>query len=228
MPDTVVLVVGTATDIGKTWVTAAVARSLRDAGVRVAARKPAQSFDPHDDPACRDAAVLAAATGDDPDRVCPPHRSYEVAMAPPMAAAVLGRRPIVIADLAGELSWPDDIDVGFVETAGGVRSPLADDGDAVVLAAVVHPDVVLLVADAGLGTINAVRLCADALAGHRVVVFLNRFDGGDELHRRNRDWLADRDGLDVVTGIAELVTVLAVLLEHRHGVEATYSPPPQS
>ena len=51
-----------------------------------------------------------------------------------------------------------------METAGGVRSPLAgDDGDAVALAGSLMPDVVVLVADAGLGTINAVRLTVAAL-----------------------------------------------------------------
>ena len=43
-----ILCAGTATDIGKTWVGAATLRSLRDRGHSVAARKPAQSFDPAD------------------------------------------------------------------------------------------------------------------------------------------------------------------------------------
>ncbi len=41
-------VAGTATEVGKTWWTAAVARELRAAGVHVAARKPVQSGDPGD------------------------------------------------------------------------------------------------------------------------------------------------------------------------------------
>ena len=52
----------------------------------------------------------------------------------------------------------------------------------------------MLVADAGLGTINSVRLSVGALAGPRgLVVFLNRFDAADDLHRRNRDWLRTRE-----------------------------------
>ena len=38
-----------------------------------------------------------------------------------------------------------------------------------------------------------------------MVVVLNRFDHQDDLHRRNRAWLVDRDGVDVVTGVAGLV-----------------------
>ena len=61
-PRRVVAVVGTGTDVGKTWVAARLLSDLRAAGLRVAARKPAQSFDPDDDPAGLDAAVLGAAT----------------------------------------------------------------------------------------------------------------------------------------------------------------------
>jgi hypothetical protein len=64
---------------------------------------------------------------------------------------------------------------------------------------------VVLVADSGLGTINLVRLGAEALDGHPVVVMLNRYDDGD-LHRRNRSWLSDRNGLDVVTDIGALAS----------------------
>ena len=49
-PHRLVVVVGTGTDVGKTWVAARLLIDLRAAGVTVAARKPAQSFDPDDDP----------------------------------------------------------------------------------------------------------------------------------------------------------------------------------
>ena len=113
-------------------------------------------------------------------------------MAPPMAAEALGRPPFAIADLVHELRWPHDrVEVGLVETAGGVRSPLAADGDCLALCGVLEPDLVVLVADAGLGTINAVRLTVEALVGVRapVVVVLNRFDAADGLHERNLEWL---------------------------------------
>jgi dethiobiotin synthetase len=204
-PERTVVVVGTGTDVGKTWVTAAVARGLAARGVAVALRKPAQSFAPGDPPEGRDAAVLAAATGEDPDAVCPPHRSYAVPLAPPMAAAALGLPAMTMADLLAELTWPAACAVGFVEAVGGVRSPVSDDGDGVALADALEPDLVLLVADAGLGTINLARLSVAALAGHRVVVILNRYDAEDALHRGNLAWLRERDGLDVVTGVEDLV-----------------------
>ena len=200
-PRRVVVVVGTGTDVGKTWVAARLLADLRAAGRRVAARKPAQSFEPDDDPATRDAAVLGAASGESAEDVCPPHRWFDVAMAPPMAAEWLGRPPFTIQDLTSELRWPaDPVDVGLVETAGGVRSPLAADGDCLALCTALDPDIVVLVADAGLGTINAVRLTVDALSAlsFALVVVLNRFDAAVGLHTRNREWLQVRDALRVV------------------------------
>jgi dethiobiotin synthetase len=212
----VVAVVGTGTDVGKTWVAARLLTDLRKAGLRVAARKPVQSFDPHDDPAGLDAAVLAAATGELPEEVCPPHRWYEVPMAPPMAAESLGRPPFTIQDLMSELRWPADpdaLDVGLVETAGGIRSPLAMDGDCLALCEALDPDVIVLVADAGLGTINALRLTLDVLGplAALAVVVLNRFDPESDLHRRNLEWTSERDRRRVVTvggDAAELVVLV--------------------
>ncbi len=204
-PERLVVVAGTGTEVGKTWVACRLARALRSRGLVVAARKPAQSFDAGDDAADTDAGLLAHATGDHPAIVCPRHRWYPVPMAPPMAAEALGRPAFTVADLVDELAWAPGVGVGLVESAGGVRSPLAVDGDTVDLAAAVRPERVVLVADAGLGTINGVRLAAAALAPWPVTVVLNRFDPDDDLHLRNADWLAGRDGYDIVVDPADLV-----------------------
>lgn len=199
------LVTGTATEIGKTYFAAQLLIALRADAVSVSARKPVQSFLPGDGPT--DAEVLGRASGERPQDVCPPHRSYEVPMAPPMAADVLGRPAPRIDDLVQELCWPDGVDVGLVEGVGGPRSPLAIDGDNVDLADRLRPDLVVLVADAALGTINAVRLSLAALAGHPVVVVLNRYDERDDLQCRNRLWLAAE--CDAVVDVAALLPRLA-------------------
>ncbi|HXA32997.1 MAG TPA: dethiobiotin synthase [Acidimicrobiales bacterium] len=218
-PERLVLVCGTGTEVGKTWVAANLLEELRVRGLTVAARKPAQSFDVDleaDQLGERtDAEVLGQASGEDPDVVCLPARSYHRAMAPPMAAEMLGLPPFTVDDLADELRWPEPpVAVGLVETAGGVRSPQASDGDAVDLGRLLRPQIVLLVADAGLGTINSVRLSTEALsplvggisatdhtdgASARLVVALNRFDQEHDIHRRNRQWLTERNGFEVVT-----------------------------
>jgi dethiobiotin synthetase len=129
-----------------------------------------------------------------------------------MAAEVLGRPPFGMGDLLEELSWPAErVDIGLVETAGGVRSPLAVDGDGAALSRALAPDLSVLVADAGLGTINAVRLAVEVLDGPCIVV-LNRFDPSSDLHSRNVVWLRERDGLRVAMvpgGEADLLEIVS-------------------
>lgn len=187
--------VGAATEVGKTWVGAAVLAELATAGRRLAARKPVQSFAPGGGPT--DADVLAAATGERAEDVCPRHRWYEVPLAPPMAAHALGRPSFTLADLVAELSWPTGVEVGWVETVGGPRSPVAAGGDSAALAAALDPDLLVLVVDGRLGAINATLLAADALHAPPLVV-LNH-DDGSEVCALNRAWL-ESEGLDVAGG----------------------------
>ena len=214
-PQQLVVAFWTATEIGKTWFGAATLAELVSLGVTVAARKPAQSFDP-DDPHPTDAEVLASATREDPELICPSHRWLRVALAPPMAADRLGLPPVRLADLVAEVegSWDGEtapLRLGWVETVGGPRSPIAHDGDGVDLARALAADRLVLVADATLGTINAVRSSVAVLEplGVPVTVALNRFDAADELHRENLRWLRDLDGLDVVTTPPALARHLA-------------------
>ncbi len=206
-----VLLTGTATEVGKTWWGRATIDVLRARGVAVAARKPAQSYEP-DELGATDAELLARASGEPASTVCPKHRWYPIAMAPPMAADALDLPPFTIADLVGELAPAPGAAITIVEGAGGPHSPLAGDGDSVTLAVAIDATVVVLVAPAGLGTINAVRLSSAAfpaggLIGARLVVVLNRYDANDDLHRRNHGWLAG-EGFAVVTSPAELADAL--------------------
>ena len=204
-PGTLVYVTGTGTEVGKTWWTAAVAGALRARGVSVSARKPVQSGTPGAGPT--DAEVLAAATGERVDAVCLPARTYGLAWAPPMAARELGAPAFTVDDLVAELLWPAGVAVGFVEGAGGPRSPIASDGDNVDLAAALAPDVVVLVTDLRLGAINAVRLSLAALTGLPVVVACNRF-APDPLTLRTLDVLR-ADGAELVTTPTELADRLS-------------------
>ncbi|HEX4491471.1 MAG TPA: dethiobiotin synthase [Acidimicrobiia bacterium] len=207
----IVVVTGTGTEVGKTWFTAATIDALRADGRSVVARKPVQSFDPADAHPT-DADVLARATGELPETVCPRPRWLPKAVAPPMAADALGLPSFTIAELAVEVragTGADDA-ILFVEGAGGARSPIAEDGDTVALAHALAADVVVIVADAGLGTINAVRLTVAALGNWTPIVALNRFDARDELHIANRDWLRARDGYEVVTDPAQLAAALTL------------------
>ncbi|MGZ4737527.1 MAG: ATP-dependent dethiobiotin synthetase BioD [Acidimicrobiia bacterium] len=208
---TTVLLTGTATDVGKTWWARATIDVLRARGVTVAARKPVQSYAP-DELGATDAEILGHASGEPAETVCPRHRWYPVPMAPPMAADALGLPAFTVADLVGEIAAPAPEAITIVEGAGGPRSPLAADGDCVTLARALETHAIVLVAPAGLGTINAVRVSAAAfqdggVTGASLVVALNHYDADDDLHRRNHGWLAG-EGFHLVTSPAELAESL--------------------
>jgi dethiobiotin synthetase len=208
-PARLVVITGTGTDVGKTWVGAGLLTELRRRDMAVAARKPAQSYSLGED---TDAEVLARATGEPVEAVCPANRSYPLPMAPPMAAQALEWKPPTLSELADELdrSWPPHpVDIGVVEGVGGVASPLAIDGDTASLAWRIKADVAVLVGEPHLGIINAARLARAALGRLPMLVHLNRFDPADELHRRNRDWLVAQDGFNVTTSLVALADVVA-------------------
>ena len=143
-------------------------------GVHVAARKPVQSGEPGDDHRRRRARRRHRRGT---RTVCPPRARCSVPWAPPMAAAELGLPPFTTADLAGGIVWPASV---ARRPGRRRRRPALPDQRRRRQRrprAPVAPDVVVLVADAGLGTINAVRLSVGAFADFPVIVALNRFDG---------------------------------------------------
>ena len=121
-------VTGTDTAIGKTYVAAMIARSLRRAGASVGVYKPAAS-------GCRcvegelvsdDAVALWEAAGQQGDLavVCP--QSFEAPLAPHLAARAEGKE--LDADLlrVGLQHWDGRCDVVIVEGAGVLLSPMGD------------------------------------------------------------------------------------------------------
>ncbi len=225
-PRLLTFVVGTGTDVGKTWVSALVLTEMSRRGWSVAARKPGQSYEVGSDGGPldpTDAELLGAATGEAPDSICPPARSYPTPAAPPIAAQRLGLAAPTTDTVAHELetSWPAlAVDFGLVEGAGGLLSPIARGavGSGDTMATLIprfSPEVVVLVADPGLGTIHQVRAAALPIDGPRLIVHLNRFDPASETHSENKSWLAEIDGRSVTTTIDALAATLETLIP-RH------------
>lgn len=163
-------IAGTGTDVGKTYVSAAIIRALREANVAVDALKPVVSgFDP-DAPAHSDPAVLLEALGQPfaaaaLERMSP--WRYRAPLSPPLAAAQEGARldgGAVIA-LCQERAAATATDAWLVvESAGGVMSPLDDGRTMLDLAAALQAPV-LLVAGSYLGTLSHTLTAAAVLAG---------------------------------------------------------------
>jgi dethiobiotin synthetase len=108
--------------------------------------------------------------------------------------------------------WPaESVDVGLVDSAGGVASPVAADGDGASLVCRLPVDAVILVSDPSLGVINLVRLSVRVLEAP-VIFHLNRMDPANRLHLHNRDWLVDRERLTVMSPHEGLLDHVLALL----------------
>jgi dethiobiotin synthetase len=151
-------VAGTGTDVGKTYVTSALLRALVGAGRAVDALKPVVSGFHEAAPVGSDPALLLLALGQmvTPaalDRISP--WRYAAPLAPNQAARLEGRRidaEAVIAFCRVGVAAAGDA-LTFVESAGGIMSPLDDHLTMLDLARALDAPV-LLVAGAYLGTIS--------------------------------------------------------------------------
>lgn len=158
------LVAGTDTAVGKTVISAALLLALRERGVRSLGYKPAETgLEPGVTP---DSQILAQASGEDLVAARP-----LLQLAEPLAPAVAARRAGQELSLGQVVERIRGLQAsGFrlvVEGAGGLLVPLGRGWNAADLALACGLRV-LLVARAGLGTLNQVLLTVEALA-HRGV-----------------------------------------------------------
>lgn len=181
-------VAGTGTDIGKTYVTAALLRALLAAGRALDALKPVVSgFDEAalegSDPAVLLQAMGQPVTPETLDRISP--WRYAAPLAPNQAARLEGRA--VDAEAVTGFCRARIAAAGerllFVESAGGVMSPLDDATSMLDLAkALAAP--VLLVAGSYLGTISHTLTAATVIraAGlEMAAVVVNESEGAPSL-----------------------------------------------
>ena len=168
-----VVVLGTGTNVGKTYVTEALARALQalQPSAAVVPVKPIESgYAPGPD---SDAARLArAASGANPPN---PHPliGLEAPVSPHLAARRAGVGPIDPRVVASWLTnWENDMTShvvsrqlwSIVETAGALFSPLAPDATNFELALALEPALWVLVAPDALGVLHDVRVTWEACA----------------------------------------------------------------
>ncbi|MGW6475269.1 dethiobiotin synthase [Streptomyces nigra] len=160
----VLMVTGTGTEVGKTVTTAAVAAAALASGRTVAVLKAAQTgVGPDED---GDAAEVARLAG--PVTTAELAR-YPEPLAPATAARRAGRapvRPAEIAEAAAKLAAEHDL--VLVEGAGGLLVRFDEAGGTLADAAELLAAPVLVVASAGLGTLNTTELTACELRRRRL------------------------------------------------------------
>lgn len=155
----VLMITGTGTEIGKTVVTAAVAAAALAGGRSVAVLKAAQTGVRPDEPGdAQEVARLAGAV------TAAEVARYPEPLAPGTAARRAGRAPVrpqEVAEAADKLATEHDL--VLVEGAGGLLVRFDAAGGTLADVAGLLGAPVLLVASAGLGTLNTTELTAREL-----------------------------------------------------------------
>lgn len=122
-------ITGTDTEVGKTYVSTAIVRSLVSSGNRVGVYKPVASDCVSDGRQLisEDAVELWEAAGRplSLDTVCP--QRFQAPLAPHLSARQEGREVDTQLLRTGISAWAGECDIVIVEGAGGLLSPINDD-----------------------------------------------------------------------------------------------------
>ena len=202
-----IFITGTGTDLGKTYVAGELVAALQGEGYDTAYYKPVLSGS--DNIFESDAGMVRKRAGLEQEPLSMVTTMFHDVVSPHLAAARVQQGvdlDIIKADF-GAVNMLHDVTV--VEGCGGIVCPLTlfADGRRIMQEDVIRAlglDAVI-VADAGLGTINATVLTIEYMRAHGLGiagVILNRFDETDEMHQDNLAMIEKLGGVDVVATVA--------------------------
>jgi dethiobiotin synthetase len=195
-------VTGTGTEVGKTVVAAALARTARASGARVAVFKPAVSGlgELGEGVADHEFLRLASASRQGDDEIAP--YRYGPAVSPHLAAELAGERIDPARLLSTARAAGERCDLLVCEGVGGFVVPLAPGYLVRDLARDLALPVVIT-ASPGLGTINHTVLTAEAVRGAGLelaaVVLTPWPDGPSAMEQSNRSTIGALTGTEVLT-----------------------------
>ena len=197
---------GTGTDVGKTYMAGLLVKKLHESGRRAGyfkaamsgnSRRPDGSLIPGDALAVQRVSGIPQSL----ESMCP--YVYETAVSPHLASRLEGnpvRLDVVERAYAAAAQAYDYV---TVEGSGGILCPLRHDGERLFLEDVIHALHLpcLLVADAGLGTINSVVLTAFYMREKQIPlrgILFNRFHPGDVMEEDNLRMCEELTGVPVL------------------------------
>ena len=186
-------VTGTGTDTGKTYITGLIVKKLQEAGKNPAYYKAAMSGnDRRPDGTLIPGDALAVQTMSGIDQsltsMCP--YVYEHAYSPHLASRLEGNPVVMDVVKHGFAVVTADYDYVTVEGSGGILCPICFDEAKIQLEDVVKELRLssILIADAGLGTINSVVLTAEYMKTHGLPlkgIIFNHYHPGDVMEDDN-------------------------------------------
>jgi len=204
-------ITGTGTDVGKTYVSALILKKLRENNINAAYFKAAMSGNSRDENGKLipgDALEVKTVSGiDQPlDEMCP--YVYETAVSPHLASKLEGS-PVELGKAVSELdSLSLKYDYITAEGSGGILCPLRFDGEQVMLEDFIKARnfPCLMVADAGLGTINSVVLTSEYMKSRDITlrgIIFNHYEPGSRMHEDNLYMCEKLTGLKVLACVKD-------------------------
>lgn len=211
-------ITGTGTDVGKTYVTGLIVKKLRESGKNAAYYKAAMSGNVRDPdgrliPGDALQVKTMSGIGQPLKSMCP--YVYEAAVSPHLASRMEGN-PVQLSLVRQTFQRVcRQYDYVTMEGSGGILCPLRFDEEKLLLDDLVKELHLssLIVADAGLGTINSVALTAKYMQTRGLAVkgiVLNNFHPGDAMEEDNRFMCEALTGLKVLACVRRGDTDLAM------------------
>ena len=211
-----VFLTGTGTDIGKTYISGLIVKRLAEAGKNPAYYKAAMSGNDRREDGTLipgDALFVQKTSGiSQPlEEMCP--YVYENAWSPHLASRVEGNPVDLEVVRKGFLETADKYDYITMEGSGGILCPICFDERRIQLEDVIREFELssILVADAGLGTINSVVLTAEYMKARSLPIkgiIFNHYHPGNIMEDDNIFMCEHMTGLPVIAKVQDDATEL--------------------
>lgn len=197
-----IFITATGTDIGKTYVSGLIAKHIKDKGLNIGYYKAALSGS--NDIKDSDAWYVKQQADllDSYDEMV--SYTYKHAYSPHLAAQIEGNPPDIkiIKNAYKDISKKHDYMI--VEGSGGIICPIRYDNNQKIFLEDIIKELnipSLIIADAGLGTINSTVLTIEYMRNKNLKInglILNRFETANEMHDDNKKMIEEMTGIKII------------------------------
>ncbi|WP_288550862.1 dethiobiotin synthase [uncultured Brachyspira sp.] len=216
-----IFITATGTDIGKTYVSGLIAKHIKDKGLNIGYYKAALSGS--NDIKDSDAWYVKQQADllDSYDEMV--SYTYKHAYSPHLAAQIEGNPPDIkiIKNAYKDISKKHDYII--VEGSGGIICPIRYDSNQKIFLEDIIKELnipSLIIADAGLGTINSTVLTIEYMRSKNLKingVILNRFEAENEMHNDNKKMIEDMTGVKIIG-----VVIDGILKLYKENIETLF------
>ena len=206
-----IFITGTGTDIGKTYISGLLVKMLKEKGINVAYYKAAMSGNIRDEKGKLipgDGKFVKDISGIDQalDSMCP--YVYENAVSPHLASKIEGNPVNMDVVKEGFNKLINQYDFVLCEGSGGILCPINFDNKEIYLEDIIKEFEIpcIIVADAGLGTINNLVLTYEYMKSKGIQILgiiINNYHPGNIMEEDNIFMCQHMTGLKVIAKVKE-------------------------